>query len=72
MKNMNVDDLAPPTLSYEQVQAILKFMANVQLVGADAPLFLDCVGALQRVATSMSPPRVAKNGAVKVSAKEAP
>lgn len=57
-------------LTLPQIQAILKFMANVQLVGSDAPLFIECVGALQRIAISMSSSRVVKNGADKAIEKE--
>jgi hypothetical protein len=40
-----------PLLSAPQAQAILQFMSRSQISGAEAPAFMECVIALQMIAS---------------------
>jgi len=37
-------------LTSEHAGALLKFLSNTQIIGQDAPLFMQCVFALQQIA----------------------
>lgn len=39
-----------PSLTTAQAQALLKFLLNTQIIGSDAPQFMECVFALQMIA----------------------
>lgn len=39
------------SISPEQAQAMLRFLSAAQIVGQDAPLFMECVFSLQMIAT---------------------
>lgn len=44
------------TISPEQAQAMLRFMSTAQILGQDAPVFMECVFALQMIATHKEEP----------------